>query len=186
MPTITVLIAAHNEEDRIGAALESLYGQTRAPDHIVVVDDRSEDGTAQVAESFNCEVLPTVGNTGRKSGALNYGLKRFLAVLDDDDMVLCMDADTQLAPDFLLVAEKRIAQHDVGMAPIGAVGAHLHRGTTIELRAGTAKERVLQVPVRSPPPEGSGRGHIGYRGTVPGACTEGGVQNGATSTMWTP
>ena len=123
MPTITVLIAAHNEEDRIGAALESLYGQTRAPDHIVVVDDRSSDGTAKVAESFNCEVLPTVGNTGRKSGALNYGLKRFLAVLDDNDMVLCMDADTQLAPDFLLVAEKRIAQHDVEMAPVGAVGA---------------------------------------------------------------
>ncbi|MFD4557484.1 glycosyltransferase [Streptomyces sp. NPDC058469] len=42
-PRLVVLIPAHNEADRIGAAIEGLWRQTRKPDLIVVVTDNCTD-----------------------------------------------------------------------------------------------------------------------------------------------
>jgi len=46
-PRVAVVIPARNEASGIGRAIESLAGQE--PLHIVVVDDASEDGTADRA-----------------------------------------------------------------------------------------------------------------------------------------
>src|SRR5688572_25622488 len=53
-PPVTVLIAARNEEGRIGKCLDSLLAQTYPPEklQIVVVDDRSEDGTSALLETY--------------------------------------------------------------------------------------------------------------------------------------
>jgi glycosyltransferase involved in cell wall biosynthesis len=50
MPSISVVICAHNEENWIGQGLQSLAQQMRLPDEVVVVDNASTDKTAQVIQ----------------------------------------------------------------------------------------------------------------------------------------
>ncbi|MEI7750764.1 MAG: glycosyltransferase [Candidatus Omnitrophota bacterium] len=49
---IVVVSAVYNEEKYIGRMIESLMAQTRMPDEVVLVDDGSKDGTAQVIEQY--------------------------------------------------------------------------------------------------------------------------------------
>lgn len=95
---VTVLIPARNEADVIGGTLEALA--TAAPDApVIVVDDQSEDGTAeQVRNHGNANVCllggtpPPAGWTG-KLWALEQGLKQV-----ETPRVLLLDADIRLAP----------------------------------------------------------------------------------------
>ena len=64
--TVTVLIPAHNEQDKIGATLRSLQEHDDPPDRIIVVADNCTDSTEQVARAAGVEVVPTVGNTRRR------------------------------------------------------------------------------------------------------------------------
>lgn len=52
--SVTVVIAARNEEQHIGACLESLLQQTLPAEQleIIVVDDGSEDKTAEIVTSY--------------------------------------------------------------------------------------------------------------------------------------
>jgi poly-beta-1,6-N-acetyl-D-glucosamine synthase len=93
------LIPAHNEEEHIGATLESLHRQTRRLDRIVVVADNCTDRTVSIARSYEgVEVIETVGNTARKAGALNQGLEH---VGRGYGYLLQMDADTELDERFV-------------------------------------------------------------------------------------
>ncbi|MBN1641737.1 MAG: glycosyltransferase family 2 protein [Anaerolineae bacterium] len=94
--SLTVLIPAYNEARVIGHTLRSLLSQTRRPDRIVVVDDRSSDETGLVAAALGAEVVRPASNTGYKAGALNYGLQ-----FVDSEWLVTLDADTVLAPDAL-------------------------------------------------------------------------------------
>ncbi len=55
-PDPVILVAAHNEADRIGETLRSLAA-TFPGAHVVVADDASRDGTAEVAMSGGAEVV---------------------------------------------------------------------------------------------------------------------------------
>ncbi len=74
---LTVLIAAHNEEQSIGATLDSVLAQERVADRIVVAADNCTDATAEIAllkglgSARPFLVHETVDNTHKKSGALN-------------------------------------------------------------------------------------------------------------------
>lgn len=52
MPRISVLIAVHNEEVYLDAALKSLQEQSLSEFEAIIVDDGSTDRTAEIAESF--------------------------------------------------------------------------------------------------------------------------------------
>lgn len=105
---ITVVVPAHNEEGGIGATLQSLMGQTRRPDEMVVVADNCTDTTADIAGSLGATVLTTVGNEHKKAGALNQALARILPAADDDDAILVMDADSELDPVWIAEAVTRL------------------------------------------------------------------------------
>jgi glycosyltransferase involved in cell wall biosynthesis len=120
---LVAFVAAHNEEQSIGAALGSLADQSRRPDRIIVVADRCTDRTAEIAIDFGVEVFETSGNRHRKAGALNQALAAILPSLDAADSVLLMDADTELSPIFLAAAELRLRTSDEGRPAVGAVGA---------------------------------------------------------------
>ena len=51
-PLVSVLLPARNEEDRIGQCLEALNSQNYTNLEIMVLDDRSNDKTVKVVESF--------------------------------------------------------------------------------------------------------------------------------------
>jgi glycosyltransferase involved in cell wall biosynthesis len=83
---LTCLIPAWNEAPRIGAVLQVVADHPLI-DRVVVIDDGSTDGTAEVARSFGAEVLQTPGNLG-KTAALAIGLRQV-----EKGHVLLLDAD---------------------------------------------------------------------------------------------
>jgi poly-beta-1,6-N-acetyl-D-glucosamine synthase len=100
-PRIVVLVPAHNEAAAIDATIASLRRQTRPPDRIVVVADNCSDATEDVSLLHGAEVVTTAWNRARKAGALNQALRRVLPGLEPGDLVLTMDADSQLSGDWI-------------------------------------------------------------------------------------
>ena len=93
---IVALLPAHNEADVVRASIEALLAQVRPLDRIVVVSDNSSDDTLAIARSYpGVTAIETVGNVHRKSGALTAAWLRFAT---DADLVVSLDADTELAP----------------------------------------------------------------------------------------
>jgi cellulose synthase/poly-beta-1,6-N-acetylglucosamine synthase-like glycosyltransferase len=103
-PPVTVLIAARNEEERIGKCLDALLAQTYPPEklQIIVVDDRSTDGTASVLEAYrrrSSDRLTVVNLTQTPSGmspkkhALGQGMREARG-----EIILTTDADCLMGP----------------------------------------------------------------------------------------
>ena len=101
---VIVLIPAHNEAASIKETISSLRRQTRRPDEIIVVSDNSSDTTDDRSMLHGAKVLVTMGNSARKAGALNQALRQVLPGLAREDLVLVMDADSQLAPGWIQCA----------------------------------------------------------------------------------
>ena len=87
---ISVIIPVYNGAPYLGQAIESVLTQTRPAGEVIVVDDGSEGGSAEVALSFGSAVrLVRTGHAGRSS-ATNRGVNeakgRWIAFLDADDL----------------------------------------------------------------------------------------------------
>jgi len=87
-------MAAYNSALTIGDAIESVRCQTRSDWELIVVDDGSGDGTADVAEAFadpRVRVVRTAGNRG-PAAARNRGISLaqapLVCTLDSDDLWL--------------------------------------------------------------------------------------------------
>ncbi|MHA7179286.1 glycosyltransferase family 2 protein [Arthrobacter sp. MDB2-24] len=116
--TVTVLIPAHNEEASLPQTIASLKSQSHRPERIIVVADNCTDATVRLAREAGVEVIESVANTKKKAGALNQALKAILPQQGDNDVVMVMDADTQLDDGFLAGAVARF----VGDRALMAVG----------------------------------------------------------------
>ena len=89
--SVSVVIPARNEELRIGACLAPFRGA----DEVIVVDDESEDGTAEVARSFGARVVegePLPPGWVGKPWALQQGVRAA-----SGDVVVTLDADARPA-----------------------------------------------------------------------------------------
>jgi hopene-associated glycosyltransferase HpnB len=116
----TAVIPARNEADVIARAIASLLAQEHVRLDIVLVDDQSDDGTAEAARraaaAIGAEDRLTVlagrplppGWTG-KLWALQQGIDHVLARPEPSDHLLLSDADIAYGPDCiaLLLAEAR-------------------------------------------------------------------------------
>lgn len=94
-PQVAVIIAAYNVAETIGQAIESALQQPETTE-VVVVDDASRDGTADVADALAARdsrilVIRNEQNSG-PSTARNLAIAAtsapFIAILDGDDMFL--------------------------------------------------------------------------------------------------
>jgi polyisoprenyl-phosphate glycosyltransferase len=83
---ISVVVPAYNEAERIGAVLAPVIA-SRWVDEVIVVDDGSEDGTADEARNFPVRVSTLPVNRG-KAAALDHGV-----TLAQNDTFLFLDAD---------------------------------------------------------------------------------------------
>ena len=96
---ISIIIPARNEERTLGQLLHSIAHQTLKPREIIVIDDQSEDATAEVARREGCIVMTSEdlpeGWTG-KPWACWQGAR-----MATGDLVLFLDADTFLEPEGL-------------------------------------------------------------------------------------
>jgi glycosyltransferase involved in cell wall biosynthesis len=87
---ISVIIPVRNCEQYLGEAIRSILAQAHRPVEIIVVDDGSTDGTAQVAQSFGPPVVCVAHDRHNTAAARNRGVElaqgEFLAFLDADDV----------------------------------------------------------------------------------------------------
>ncbi len=92
MPTVSVIMPVYNVEQFVGAAIESVLRQTYPDFELIIVNDRSPDGSLAICESFNDSRIHIVTNRVNRglAGARNTGIRyaggRFLAFLDSDDL----------------------------------------------------------------------------------------------------
>jgi len=104
-PSVAVIIPARNEEHNIGECLESLLAQdyARGRDEsalrIIVVDDRSDDRTAEIVETFvrRDPRVQLIRNTECPEGwtGKNYALQLGAQAAGEPDFLLFVDADTR-------------------------------------------------------------------------------------------
>jgi glycosyltransferase involved in cell wall biosynthesis len=124
-PSLSIVVTACNEADTIGPAVASLLSQDYPELRLVLVDDRSSDGTSELVDRFAREdprvtavhvrALPD-GWLG-KVHALQRGVE-----LADGAWVLFADADVRLAPGSLrravACAEERRLDHLAVLAQV--------------------------------------------------------------------
>lgn len=114
--TVTVLVPAHNEAERISATIEALKAQNDPPECIIVVADNCTDATTDLALAMGVEVFETRGNRHKKAGGLNQALEVFLSGLGENDIVMVVDADTVLDQGFLTEVRRRFTDDRALMA----------------------------------------------------------------------
>ncbi|MDT0614213.1 bifunctional polysaccharide deacetylase/glycosyltransferase family 2 protein [Streptomyces lancefieldiae] len=106
---VSVVVPAYNEKECIEATLRSLARSTH-PIEVIVVDDGSTDGTADIAESLGLPGVRVVrqANAG-KPAALNNGVRHARC-----DIVVMMDGDTVFEPDTVRHLVQPFADPGVG------------------------------------------------------------------------
>jgi glycosyltransferase involved in cell wall biosynthesis len=118
-PATAVIVTAHNEADRLPATLEALAAAF--PDaRILVADDGSTDGSAEVAAQHGAEVVRSERNVG-KGGVATLAAQRLLPLASGPEprpTILLCDGDLATSADQLarLVEEVREGRADLAVA----------------------------------------------------------------------
>ena len=132
-PSFGVIVAAHNEAGVIAATIERLRGQETPPDLILIADDGSSDGTADVlARRYGLASPPLGGMTGPsavlpslrwlrlqhggKARALNAAMLQV-----ETEIVLTVDADTLLEPGAIAAMRAAFAAEPALVAATGVL-----------------------------------------------------------------
>lgn len=88
---VSVLMPTRNRASLLLQAIGSLRHQTRPPDEIIIIDDGSDDGTAEAVAALGNGVTLLRQDRGGKSKALNLAHANSsgdaVLVLDDDDLL---------------------------------------------------------------------------------------------------
>ena len=86
-PFFTVIVPAHNAEDRIRKGLDSIKGQTFKGYELIIVCDDCQDRTAEVAREYTDRVFEvgwhSCGKTRNKG--LEEARGKWILFMDDDD-----------------------------------------------------------------------------------------------------
>lgn len=105
-PAISVIIPTYNREDLLGKALESVLAQTLPAAEIIVVDDGSSDGTAELAGGYGNRVRYIRQENRGPAAARNRGIGAA-----GGDLLAFLDSDDRFAPDKLEVQARAMAEH---------------------------------------------------------------------------
>ena len=132
--TIGVVIPAHNEAPSIAAVINDLQSLGDVVDHIVVCDNASSDGTADIAAAAGATV------TSEPQQGYGAACLKALAVLTDVDWIVFVDGDRamdakdlprlldELAEGAQLVIGSRTLGEQAGRLETGALTPHQRSG----------------------------------------------------------
>jgi glycosyltransferase involved in cell wall biosynthesis len=147
---VSVVVPTYDRARIVGAAIESVLGQTYQNVEVIVVDDGSTDDTRSVVERYGPRVRyvyqPNSGVTAARNLGFANARGEFIALLDSDDKFLPWKLEAQVR---LLQAHS-----DVGMvwtdmtavSPDGRVIEERHLRTYYDAHALAHIEQVLEGP----------------------------------------
>src|SRR3954466_5946247 len=158
---VVIIVAAHNEADRLPATLSALSGAFPGA-RVIVADDGSTDATADVARAGGAEVVSAGRDIG-KGGAMSLAARRVECVIARPDrtvVVLCdgdlgesarelpalVAAVTDGRGDLAVGAFARRVGGGVGIA-VGFARLAIRRLTGLELRAPISGQRAMRGEV---------------------------------------
>ena len=108
MSRISVVIPTHNGSATLAVCLRALRASSYSPAEIIVVDDASTDGSAEIAAQAGCRVLRLERNVGA-ARAKNHGARQAtgdILFFTDDDVIVAPDALARLVENY---ADARVA-----------------------------------------------------------------------------
>ncbi|SMD15692.1 glycosyltransferase [Lentzea albidocapillata] len=156
-PPVSVVVPAYNEALNIAATVRSIAGNNHVADvEVIVVDDGSTDGTADVAKELDLPGVTVIRQTNQgKPAALNAGVREAA-----HDVLVLVDGDTIFEPDTIGQLVQPFADNGVGAvsgnAKVGNRQGLLGRWQHLEYCAGSNLDRQILHALRCIP-------------TVPGA-----------------
>src|SRR5664279_2258676 len=113
MVTISVAITTYCGIRHLAQQLDSIAGQLRAPDQVIICDDASDDGTWAIVKAWSHVVPFRVVTHCQQS---NVGLRRNVETalrLCDRDVIVLADQDDIWSPEKLAVVETAFTDPDV-------------------------------------------------------------------------
>ena len=94
-PKVSIVIPTYNMQEHLGETIDSILSQTLDSYEVIIVDDCSTDGTAQVALKY-CEIDSRIryvkldANSNLPAVPRNRGIElsqgEYIAFLDHDDL----------------------------------------------------------------------------------------------------
>ena len=118
LPSIDIFISAHNEEAVIGETLEHFVNHDYPKLKVYIINDRSEDRTLEICQSFEAKYSDKLKIIDRakdafpgKAAALNDALG-----ISSGEVICVFDADARVKPGFLKSIVRHLANPLVGGA----------------------------------------------------------------------
>ena len=105
-PLVSVIMPTYNRARQIGAALQSIIGQSYPNVEVLVVDDGSADNTGDVVKQFKTVRYIQQLHAGQ-SAARNRGLMSATG-----SIIACLDSDDIWYPDFLQKCVQKMVEGD--------------------------------------------------------------------------
>lgn len=122
---ITVVIPLYNKRSSIACALDSVLNQSVLPIEIIVVDDGSTDGSAEIVNGFKHPLIRLIQqlNSG-VSAARNKGIEEAKG-----DWIAFLDADDEWLPEYLETMHSLSQTYPQCQVVASAYMLQDHRGT---------------------------------------------------------
>lgn len=104
---ISIIIPTYNEEEYLPNLLESIKRQDFQDLEVIIADAHSTDKTVEIANSYNCKVVPGgLPGIGRNNGAREA----------KGELLLFLDSDCVLTDNYLSLAIEEFEHHNLGIA----------------------------------------------------------------------
>ncbi len=100
---ISIIIPNYNGSRTIGKCLDSIFAFDDRAREVIVIDDRSEDGSSDIIRKFPCRLIQFEKHAGASS-ARNAG-----AFSSRGDVLFFIDADCLIKDDTLSIIRKRLS-----------------------------------------------------------------------------
>jgi glycosyltransferase involved in cell wall biosynthesis len=129
-PLISALIGVYNGAPYLGEAIDSVFAQSYRPLELIVVDDGSTDGSADVARRYGDSLTYAYQENAGNGAARNHATR-----LASGDIFAFFDADDIAPPDRLALQAEALAADP----ELDVVFGHAHEFVSPEL---TAEQRT--------------------------------------------
>ena len=144
---VSVVIPVYNRKKFTEECLRSLEKQTLQPDHVIVVDDGSTDGTREMLHQEFSNVIVVCGDGNLYwTAAINLGIKEALRL--KTDYVLTLNNDTIASHDFIekmMAGAKNAPDALLGALDIDAVSRKPYYGGEIVNWKWSSSEYLLNM-----------------------------------------